>query len=264
MIEPLGYSTLYLPEAGQVNPEGNLIGRDPFVTLAAVFEATTTLVGGVGVAPTIVHRMAQLALRAATLSEQSGGRFHLGIGVSHREAAARFGIEFPASPLGAVRDALDELTHWRTRLSFGSSFPILVGALGPRMVTLGAAAGDGVVLNWLTPQTTRSTLSLVKDAAPVSTTALSVLYIRIGHVDTMRTDAVNYDRMVNYHQHFVAQGLDTPEAIVASTCLDMDDLGAVRAAIDAYADTGLGVLCLYPHGLSPAERASLLTAVAQR
>jgi alkanesulfonate monooxygenase SsuD/methylene tetrahydromethanopterin reductase-like flavin-dependent oxidoreductase (luciferase family) len=264
LAEATGYSHLYLPEAGQVDAGGRLGGRDPFVSLAGMFAATTTVVGGVGVAPTIFHRTAQLALRAATLEEQSGGRFHLGIGVSHRESAARFGVPFPASPLGEVRRALAELRDWRARLRFGSSFPLLVGALGPKMVALGTTDGDGLVLNWLTPTSARATVDAAVAAAAAAETArpLTVLYTRIGHPDTMRTDAVNYDNLVNYHQHFAGQGLHDADAIVAGTCLAMDDLGAVRARLEEYAESGLDVLCLYPHGLTPEERASLLTKLA--
>ncbi len=262
--EGLGYSHLYLPEGGQVDNEGRLLGRDPFVTLSAVFEATTSLVGAVGVAQAIFQRMAQLALRAATLAEQSGGRFDLGIGVSHRELAARFEVPFPTSPLATVRHCLDELKDWRGRLRFGNDFPVLVGALGPKMVTLGATHGDGVVLNWLTPATAKTTVDTVRAATGPYRTAQTVLYIRVGTTATLRPDAVGYDQMANYHQHFVAQGLTDPEAVVAGTCLDSGDLGAVRAAIDGYAETGLDVLCLYVHGLSPAERSRILTAVAVR
>lgn len=263
LIEPLGYSHLYLPEAGQVDAEGALAGRDPFLTLAAVFEATSTLVGAVGVAPTIFHRMAQLALRAATLAEQSAGRFQLGVGVSHREAAARFGVTFPASPLANVQEAVLELQDWRSRLRFGQAFPLLVGALGPKMVALGASAADGVVLNWLTPAAARATVRTARDAAAATQAApLSVLYIRIGQQAVMQLDAVNYDRMANYHRHFTAQGLATPEAIVSGTCLPMEDLGRVRAAIDAYAEAGIDVLCLYTHGLESSERGALLEALA--
>ena len=263
-VEDLGYRQLYLPEGGQVDGEGRLIGRDPYASLAAALSATTTLVGAVGVAQAIFQGMPQLALKAATLSELSGGRFHLGVGVSHRELAARFGVPFPASPLGAVRQSLTELYDWRERLRFGNDFPILVGALGPKMVALGASAADGVVLNWLTPEFAARTVRSVREAAGPQHEARSVLYIRVGGRAALRPDAVNYALMANYHQHFVAQGLTDPDAVVAGACIDTTDLGAARAAIDAYADTGLDVLCLYPHGLPAEERSRVLAELAPR
>jgi alkanesulfonate monooxygenase SsuD/methylene tetrahydromethanopterin reductase-like flavin-dependent oxidoreductase (luciferase family) len=266
--EGSGYRHLFLPEAGQVGADGRLTGRDPFLTFAAVFEATTSLAGSVGVAPTIFHRMPQLALRAATLAEQSGGRFQLGVGVSHREAAARMGVDFPSSPLAHVRDALAELRRWREALAFGAGFPLLVGALGPKMVALGMSEADGVVLNWLSPAAAADTVQAARAAGGVSAagaprpTPITVLYVRVGHPEALHADAGNYDRMVNYHRHFAGQGLATPEAIVAAACLPARDLGAARAGIEAYAGAGLDVVCLYLHGLEPAERTRVLESLA--
>ena len=62
-----GYTHLFLPEAGQRSPDGRLTGRDPFLSLAAVFAATTRLKGSVGVAAAIFHQVPRLALKAATL-----------------------------------------------------------------------------------------------------------------------------------------------------------------------------------------------------
>ena len=262
--EGLGYSHLYLPEGSQIDNEARLAGRDPFVTLAAVFEATSTLIGAVGVAQAIFQRMPQLALRAGTLAEQSGGRFDLGIGVSHREIAARFEVAFPTSPLATLRHCLDELKDWRGRLRFGNDFAVLVGALGPKMVTLGAGHGDGVVLNWLTPATARTTVATVKAVTGPYRKAQSVLYIRVGTAMGLRPDAIGYDQMANYHRHFVAQGLTDPDAVVAGTCLDVDDIGAMRAAIATYDDAGIDVLCLYLHGHTPPERRRILAAIAHR
>ena len=75
-------------------------------------------------------------------------------------------------------------------------------------------------------------------------------------------DAVGYDALANYHQHFVRQGLLDPEAIVAGTCLSAEDRGAARAQLDAYEEAGIDVLCLYPHGFDEVERARLLTSLA--
>jgi hypothetical protein len=88
-----------------------------------------------------------------------------------------------------------------------------------------------------------------------------VLYVRIADPAVLQADAVNYDRMVNYHRHFTAQGLGTPEAIVAATCLPAGDLGATRATLEAYAESGLDVVCLYLHGLADDERTRILRAL---
>jgi len=259
--EDTGFRELWLPEAS---------GRDPFVSIGAAFAVTQRIRLGVGVVAAIFHRPDRIALAAATLAEQSGGRFDLGLGVSHREAARQAGAEFPSSPLRFVRDYLASVRATVDALSFGGELPILVGALGERMVHLGASETDGVVLNWLTPAALGDTVQRVRAAAPAGSTPRTVLYLRLSTADVLRADAIAYDTMVNYHQHFVAQGLGgvdaadpaDPDAVVAGTCLAVDDIGAAKDRLAAYAESGVDVVALYPHGLDPATRRRALEAIA--
>ena len=105
--------------------------------------------------------------------------------------------------------ACDELMgQARFGVTFGHGFPVLVGALGPKMVELGAARSDGLVLNWLTPQHAQETVALAHEIGRANgRTPYTVLYVRLSPYDALHTDAVNYDAMANYHQHFQRQGL---------------------------------------------------------
>lgn len=260
LAEDAGYRELWLPEAS---------GRDPFVTIGAAVAATRRIRLGVGVVAAIFHRPDRIALAAATLAEQSGGRFDLGLGVSHREAARQAGAPFPSSPLRFVREYLTSVRATLASAHFGGELPILVGALGERMVALGAAEADGVVLNWLTPAALAATVDRVRAAAPAGGRPRTVLYLRLSTAAVLRSDAVAYDTMANYHQHFVAQGLGgadpsgpaDPDAVVAGTCLAVDDLGAAKARLAEYAESGVDVVALYPHGLDPDTRRRVLESI---
>ena len=253
--EDHGYSSIYLPETGNRTPEGGLAGRSPWISLAAMFAATEHVGGAVGVAAAPFRSLPHLALSAATLNEQSNGRFSLGIGVSHREAATRLGVPFPTSPLRWMEVACDELMgQARFGVTFGQGFPVLVGALGPKMVEMGAARSDGLVLNWLTPEHAQETVTLAREVGRANgRTPYTVLYVRLSPYDALHTDAVNYDAMINYHQHFERQGLTTPEDVVAGTCLQSDDVGQARDKLAAWADAGIDLVCVYPHGLNQSE-----------
>ena len=73
-VEQLGYSTLWVPEA---------FGRDPFVTITLLAGETEKLYLATGIA-NIYARDATATLQGQhTLSRLSGGRFLLGLGVSH-------------------------------------------------------------------------------------------------------------------------------------------------------------------------------------
>jgi alkanesulfonate monooxygenase SsuD/methylene tetrahydromethanopterin reductase-like flavin-dependent oxidoreductase (luciferase family) len=262
-----GYTHVFVPDVrgGTADPAGQLSGRDAFVSLGAMFAVTATVRGAVGVAAVPFHRPTALAQAAATLTELSGGRFLCGIGVSHRESTELAGVAFPDRPVSYLRGWVQELARRSDEgMAFGRGFPTLVGALGPRMVRLGAAEADGVVLNWLTPAHAKATVDEARAAAAgrVDREPLVVLYVRISPGAAARADAIAYDSLAHYHQHFVAQGLDTPEAIMAGACLAGDDPARARDRIAEYAAAGIDLLCLYPHGFDEGERELLLERLA--
>ncbi|MPY94443.1 MAG: LLM class flavin-dependent oxidoreductase [Acidimicrobiia bacterium] len=259
--EDNAFSHLFLPEATQLQADGRLSGRSPWVSLAASFGATTSLRAGVGVAALPFWSLPHPAATAATLHELSGGRFVLGVGASHREATTKLGASFPNSPLGYTRAALRQLAERPTVNGWG--FPVLVGALGPKMVALGCREADGVVLNWLTPEHAAASVAAARAAAQdAGRSPLVVLYVRLARPEALLADAVAYDQMRNYRQHFLGQGLAAPEAVAAGTCLRWDDPGRAREQLSRYAEAGVDVVCLYPHGLDAAEREKALAALA--
>ncbi len=74
-VERLGYPVLWIPEA---------VGRDPFAHSAYLLSRTERLVMATGIANIYARDPMTMAAAAKTVAELSGGRFILGIGVSHR------------------------------------------------------------------------------------------------------------------------------------------------------------------------------------
>ena len=73
--EALGYESVWVTHG---------LGRDSFLVLAAYGAATSRIGLGNGVVPIYPRHPVTMAQAALTLSELTGGRFRLGIGVSHR------------------------------------------------------------------------------------------------------------------------------------------------------------------------------------
>lgn len=146
-LEALGYSALWLPEAG---------GRDPFVLAAKLLDHTETLVVATGIAN--VYARDPMAMKAAqyTLAEQSGGRFLLGVGISHRLLVEDVRGHRYGPPLAAMRSFLDRYES----AGFGAVAPterppIVLAALGPKMLELARARADGAHPYMVTPEHTR-------------------------------------------------------------------------------------------------------------
>ena len=146
-IEALGYSALWLPEAG---------GRDPFVLAARLLDHTETLVVATGIAN--IYARDAVAMKAAqyTLAEQSGGRFLMGIGVSHRLLVEDVRGHTYGPPLTAMKAFLDRYAA----AGFGAVAPaerppVLLAALGPKMLELARERADGAHPYMVTPEHTR-------------------------------------------------------------------------------------------------------------
>jgi F420-dependent oxidoreductase-like protein len=156
--ERLGYESVWttqLPDA-----------RDASLVLAAYAFHTERVKLGTGVLPIYTRHPTAMAQMAATLDELSGGRFILGIGVSHKVTVEQmWGLKLE-EPVEAMREYLtivrtlvregaanEEGRHFTTRGVRYSGparpdLPIMVSALNPRMLELAGELADGVVL-WM-------------------------------------------------------------------------------------------------------------------
>jgi alkanesulfonate monooxygenase SsuD/methylene tetrahydromethanopterin reductase-like flavin-dependent oxidoreductase (luciferase family) len=154
--EDLGYESVWVTHGS---------GRDSFLVLAAYGAATRRLALGNGVVPIYPRHPAMMAQAALTLSELTGGRFRLGIGVSHRPMIeGMLGLTL-TQPLGVMREYVSVL---RGALGAGASFdgkhfrvtwslqlperppapPIYLATLSTRMCELAGEIADGAIL-WL-------------------------------------------------------------------------------------------------------------------
>jgi alkanesulfonate monooxygenase SsuD/methylene tetrahydromethanopterin reductase-like flavin-dependent oxidoreductase (luciferase family) len=160
----LGYDSLWTP--------AGLTVRSIFQTCREWWEATTEIVPagltvGTSVIPFPGWTVPPLAAEAATLSDVTGGKFNLGIGLgSYPGEALRQQLDLPlASPIGYSRDflcTLRDLFAGNTVDYDGSvvhlhgvqlgikapPVPVYLAAMGPRMLRLAGESADGVTPNW--------------------------------------------------------------------------------------------------------------------
>jgi 5,10-methylenetetrahydromethanopterin reductase len=124
---------------------------------------------GTAIVPTYPRHPVTMAAEALTVQAATGGRLTLGIGPSHESAiTGMFGIPYTA-PAGHTREYLEVLLpllrgeHVRYRGRFftvdyqiavpAPAPPVLLSALGPRMLQVARELTDGTVAVWVRPDT---------------------------------------------------------------------------------------------------------------
>ena len=156
LAESLGYESVYVT---------HIAGRESLTVLTAYALATSRIRLGTGVVPIYTRTPATMAQTAATIDELSGGRFTLGLGVSHRPVVEGWHGQRIDRPVAEMREYAAIVRailrgedppageKWRTGfhlvgLSPRPSLPIYLAALSPAMLRLAGEIADGVLL-WL-------------------------------------------------------------------------------------------------------------------
>ena len=132
-IEKLGYGTLWYGEA---------VARETFVQASIFLSATSSLVIASGIANIWARDPMAMAAGGRAVAEAWPDRFILGLGVSHAPMVAARGHDY-ARPLSAMRDYLDRMGQALWRGPQAPLPPLVLAALGPRMVALAAERTAG-------------------------------------------------------------------------------------------------------------------------
>jgi probable F420-dependent oxidoreductase len=153
--ESLGYQDVWLADRG---------GVDALTLAAVVLERVARIRVGIAVVPAYTRTPAVFAATAATLADIAPERFALGLGTSsERMIEGWHGLSLD-KPLARMRettvlirqmleghktefDGATLRSHGYWQPATRSSVPILLAALGPKMLDLAAELADGVILN---------------------------------------------------------------------------------------------------------------------
>jgi F420-dependent oxidoreductase-like protein len=161
----------------------NIFGMDAIMAAALCARATKKIELGTAVVPTYPRHPMAMAQQALSAQAAAGGRFTLGIGLSHQIVIEMmFGLSF-AKPFSHMREYLAVLaplirtgsvsyqgSEYRVTANLavpgGQPCSILVAALAPKMLALTGAEADGTI-TWMTGLTTirEHTVPRIRDAA---------------------------------------------------------------------------------------------------
>ena len=130
-IEQRGFSGIYCPSMG-----------DPVALCQAIAHVTNEIHFGTSVQPIYFRNPVDMASTAAFIHEISGGRFWLGIGVTHGPVHERLGIT-PGKPLADIREYIAAMEA--ASAQHGELPPIVLATLRQRMAELSAEISSGAV-----------------------------------------------------------------------------------------------------------------------
>ena len=261
--EQLGYAALWYPE---------VLGYESLALGSFLLTQTTRLIIASGIA-NIYARDATAAKQGQhTLATLSGGRFLLGLGVSHValvEDARGHQYRPPVVAMRAYLDAMEKAVAIAPPLD--EPPPTVLAALGPQMTALAAARTNGPFPYNVTPEHTARVRAII-GPVPWLCVEQKVLLVK----DPTKARAVARQAMAfylplpNYRQHW--QRLGFPEEDLADGGSDRfldamvawGDESAIRQRLQAHFDAGASHVCiqpLHPDG-QPLPDFEALTALA--
>jgi len=145
-VEKLGYSALWIPEA---------VGREPFAHAGYLAAKTDKLIFATGIANIWARDPITMSAASKTVAELSGGRFVLGIGVSHKPLVLNLRGHSYDKPYSYMKEYVPKLKSALYRAPMPKEeVPIVIAALHPKMLAFAAAETNGTHTYFVPPEHT--------------------------------------------------------------------------------------------------------------
>ena len=244
-VEALGYSALWIPET---------VGRHPFAHAAWLLANTSELVVATGIA-SIYHREPGVTLAAQnTLAEQSGNRFLLGLGVSHKpmvEGVRGLAYGKPVATMRSYLEKMDASPYSGPKPD--PAPPRVIAALGPKMLELARDACQGAHPYFTSPEHTAMARGVL---GPDSWLCVEQKVILEEDPDKARElgrqTAQVYIGLPNYRNNWLRMGLEEADLEDGGSDRFIDatfawgNAAAIRERMQAHYDAGASHVCIQP------------------
>ena len=269
-VDELGYGTLWVPET---------VGREPFTLLGLLAGETREIRLGTSIVGIWGHDAQTTRMAAQTLHEATGGRFVLGLGVSHPHLAEKLRGHAYDRPLTRMREYLAayRAAVYKGPMANGAGDPpILIAAIRERMLALAATEADGAFPYLVTPERLAWTRSVLDAASLERAPILAVSMPAVLEPDpaAARTAAraflAPYLRTPAYQASWHEQGFaeddwDKPGSDrLVDAMVAWGDVEALRARVGQLVEAGaehVAVIPIGPDGTT--EHLPTLEALAQ-
>jgi 5,10-methylenetetrahydromethanopterin reductase len=275
-MEALGFHGIWMPTA---------FGFDAITALAVVGRETPRLEIGTAVVPTFPRHPVVMAQQALTAQACIGGRFTLGIGLSHKvmmedqlglpyEQPARHMREYLAvlAPLlrGEAASFKGELYRVEAGLTAGAAtVGLVVAAMGPAMLKLAGAMTDGTITSWVGPRTFAGhivpaiTAAAQEAGRPAPRIIAGLPIVLTDDADAAREQLAPqvawYNTLPAYRAMLDREGVDNPVDVAL-----IGDEAALDAALARLAEAGVTEFAAQVTSAGPGTAARTLEYLAGR
>jgi len=245
-VEKHGYGALWIPEA---------VGREPFAHAAYLAANTEKLVFATGIANIYARDPITMSAASKTVAEVSGGRFLLGIGVSHKPLVSNLRGHTYDKPYSYMKEYLPKMKSalYRAPLPM-EEVPVVIAALHPKMLALAAEQTNGTHTYFVPPEHAAKARAAIGPKAWICAAQAVILETDATKARAMaRTYMKTYvPRLPNYTNNLKRLGWQDKDfengcsdalvdAIVAWGTADR-----IRDRIDAHLKAGATHVCLLP------------------
>ena len=240
-VEGHGYGTLWYPESR---------GFESIALAGFLLANSERLTIGSSIA-NIYARDAFTARRAlATLNALRGGRFALGLGVSHIPLVEGLRGHRYDKPVPAMRAYLEGIRKGGDAALEG---PVLLAALGPKMLALAAAQADGAVPYNVTPEHTRQAAAVLGPGKVLAVEQKVCVETDRARARALgRRELARYMALPNYVNNWLRLGFTEAELADGGSDRFIDamvlsgDADAVKRGLRAHFEAGATHVCLQP------------------
>src|SRR6516162_10666971 len=151
--EKLGYGAMWIPEA---------VGREPFAHIGYHAAHTEKIIFATGIANIYARDPISMSAASKTVAEASGGRFLLGIGVSHKPLVANLRGHSYDKPYSYMKEYLPKMKSALYRAPLPKEeVPIVIAALHPKMLAFAAEQTNGTHTYFVPPEHTAKTRAAI-------------------------------------------------------------------------------------------------------
>jgi probable F420-dependent oxidoreductase len=252
-IEGRGYAALWMPESR---------GRNVLVHAAWLLAGTDKLIVAPGIANIYARDAMAMASAQRGLNEQSGGRFLLGVGVSHVSMVNTLRGHVYGKPVATMRAYLDAM---RTAPYMAPPPPApprtIIAALGPRMLALAAELADGAHPYNVPPEHTAEARRILGPGKLLCPEQMVVLETNPSEAHRIARAALGrYLQLENYVNNWRRLGFGDNDLAGGGSDRFLDanvawgDEAAIRARIQQHWDAGADHVCIQPIRLEGSQQ----------